>query len=78
MTKEEEEQQHLEENKRNVMAFYDLAFNQNNPAEAISKYVGEVYISTTQRWPMARRLSLSILREWQRSTPASVFTLSVR
>jgi predicted SnoaL-like aldol condensation-catalyzing enzyme len=47
VTKEEEEQQHLEENKRNVTAFYDLAFNQNNPAEAISKYVGEVYISTT-------------------------------
>jgi predicted SnoaL-like aldol condensation-catalyzing enzyme len=26
------------------MAFYDLAFNQNNPAEAIKRYVGEVYI----------------------------------
>jgi predicted SnoaL-like aldol condensation-catalyzing enzyme len=26
------------------MAFYDLAFNQNNPVEAIKRYVGEVYI----------------------------------
>jgi len=38
------EQQHLERNKKNVMAFYDLAFNQNNPAEAMKRYVGEVYI----------------------------------
>jgi predicted SnoaL-like aldol condensation-catalyzing enzyme len=36
--------QQLGQNKNNVMAFYDLAFNQNNPAEAIEKYVGEVYI----------------------------------
>ena len=26
------------------MAFYDLMFNLNNPAEAIKRYVGEVYI----------------------------------
>ena len=38
------DQQHLERNKKNVMAFYDLMFNQNNPAEAIKSYVGEVYI----------------------------------
>src|SRR5215217_7729961 len=38
------DQQHLEMNKKNVMAFYDLMFNQNNPAEAIKSYVGEVYI----------------------------------
>ncbi len=36
--------QQLEQNKKNVMAFYDLMFNQNNPAEAIKRYVGEVYI----------------------------------
>jgi predicted SnoaL-like aldol condensation-catalyzing enzyme len=38
------QQQQLEQNKKNVMAFYDLAFNQNNPVEAIKRYVGEVYI----------------------------------
>jgi predicted SnoaL-like aldol condensation-catalyzing enzyme len=27
-----------------VTVFYDLMFNQNNPAEAIKRYVGEVYI----------------------------------
>jgi predicted SnoaL-like aldol condensation-catalyzing enzyme len=34
----------LERNKQNVMAFYDLMFNQCRPAEAIEKYVGDVYI----------------------------------
>jgi predicted SnoaL-like aldol condensation-catalyzing enzyme len=34
----------LEQNKETVMAFYDLAFNQNNPAEAVLKYTGDMYI----------------------------------
>ena len=34
----------LEHNKQNVMAFYDLMFNQCQPAEAIARYVGDVYI----------------------------------
>jgi predicted SnoaL-like aldol condensation-catalyzing enzyme len=34
----------LERNKKNVMAFYDLMFNQNNPAEAIRRYAGDTYI----------------------------------
>src|SRR6188768_2010427 len=34
----------LEQNKQTVMAFYDLMFNQNRPAEAMERYAGEVYI----------------------------------
>jgi predicted SnoaL-like aldol condensation-catalyzing enzyme len=34
----------LAQNKQNVMAFYDLAFNQGQPAEAMARYAGEVYI----------------------------------
>ncbi len=34
----------LEQNKQTVMAFYDLMFNQCQPAEAIERYAGEVYI----------------------------------
>jgi predicted SnoaL-like aldol condensation-catalyzing enzyme len=34
----------LEENKRTVMAFYDLMFNQCKPREAIDRYAGETYI----------------------------------
>lgn len=33
----------LEANKKTVSAFYDLAFNQHQPAEAMKKYVGETY-----------------------------------
>ena len=33
----------LIENKKNAMAFYDLAFNQSRPAEAVEKYVGARY-----------------------------------
>jgi predicted SnoaL-like aldol condensation-catalyzing enzyme len=34
----------LEQNKKNVMAFYDLMFNQCKPREAIELYVGDEYI----------------------------------
>jgi predicted SnoaL-like aldol condensation-catalyzing enzyme len=34
----------LERNKTTAKAFYDLMFNHCKPAEAIEKYVGEVYI----------------------------------
>ena len=34
----------LDQNKKTVTAFYDLMFNQCQPAEAIERYVGEVYI----------------------------------
>ena len=33
----------LEVNKRNAMAFYDLMFNQCRPAEAIDRYAGASY-----------------------------------
>ena len=36
--------EHLERNKRNVVAFYDLMFNECRPAEAIERYAGIVYI----------------------------------
>lgn len=34
----------LERNKQTVMAFYDLMFNQCQPAEAMERYAGAVYI----------------------------------
>ena len=36
--------EHLERNKRNVVAFYDLMFNQCRPAEAIERYAGDRYV----------------------------------
>jgi len=34
----------LERNKANVVAFYDLMFNECLPAEAVSRYAGDHYI----------------------------------
>ncbi len=34
----------IEHNKQNVLAFHDLMFNQCQPAEAIERYVGDVFI----------------------------------
>jgi predicted SnoaL-like aldol condensation-catalyzing enzyme len=34
----------LERNKQTAIAFYDLIFNQGKPAEAVRRYVGDVYI----------------------------------
>jgi predicted SnoaL-like aldol condensation-catalyzing enzyme len=34
----------LERNKQNVVAFYDLMFNQRRPSEAIERYAGDEYI----------------------------------
>lgn len=33
----------IERNKHNVMAFYDLMFNQCKPAEAVERYAGATY-----------------------------------
>jgi predicted SnoaL-like aldol condensation-catalyzing enzyme len=41
----------LEQNKRTAIAFYDLMFNQNKPAEAIERYVGERYIQHNPQVP---------------------------
>lgn len=41
----------LERNKTNVVAFYDLMFNQSKPAEAIKKYVGDRYIQHNPEVP---------------------------
>jgi len=35
---------HLSRNKQHAMAFYDLMFNQCEPAEAIARYAGNEYI----------------------------------
>ena len=36
-------QEQMERNKKNVIAFYDLATNQSKPREAMERYVGDTY-----------------------------------
>jgi predicted SnoaL-like aldol condensation-catalyzing enzyme len=40
----------IEENKRNVIAYYERAFNDHEPEDAVERYVGSEYI---QHNPMA-------------------------
>jgi len=39
----------LERNKKTVMAFYDLMFNQSKPSEAIERYAGKTYTQHNPR-----------------------------
>ena len=41
----------VERNKANAVAFYNLMFNGNRPAEAIDIYVGDVYIQHNPHVP---------------------------
>ncbi|UOO86253.1 hypothetical protein [Neisseria arctica] len=34
----------LERNKANVLAFYDLTFNQHKPEQAVERYIGQEYL----------------------------------
>lgn len=42
-TQQAVQQNQLERNKANVLAFYDLAFNQHKLQEAVDKYIGKSY-----------------------------------
>ena len=44
-----------DQNKQSAMAFYDLMFNQNKPAEAIENYTGAEYIQHNPSVPTGKR-----------------------
>jgi predicted SnoaL-like aldol condensation-catalyzing enzyme len=69
------DQQHLEHNKKNVMAFYDLMFNHNNPAEAINRYVGEVYIQHNPAVPDGKEAFIDYFERMAKEYPGKTCSL---
>jgi predicted SnoaL-like aldol condensation-catalyzing enzyme len=58
-----------DENKRNAMAFYDLMFNQCQPAEAVEKYVGDAYIQHNPLVADGKEAFIAYFREMARKYP---------
>jgi len=71
-----DQQQHLEMNKKNVMALYDLMFNQNNPSEAIKRYVGEVYIQHNPSVADGKEAFIQYFERMAKSIQESAFSSS--
>lgn len=63
----------LERNKQNVMAFYDLMFNECRPREAIERYAGDRYIQHNPGVADGRKDSSPISSKLLAITPASVW-----
>ena len=58
-----------DQNKQNAMAFYDLMFNQNQPAEAIEKYTGAEYIQHNPTVPTGKRGFIEYFEKMAREYP---------
>lgn len=59
----------MEANKKNAVAFYDLMFNQCQPAEAVSQFVGDEYIQHNPHVGDGKDAFVSYFEEMARDYP---------
>ena len=60
----------IEQNKAITTAFYDLAFNQKRPDEAVSRYVGNTYIQHNPDFADGPQAFIAAVKGWVGACPS--------
>ena len=60
----------IEQNKAITTAFYDLAFNQKRPDEAVSRYVGNTYIQHNPDFADGPQAFIAAVMGWVGACPS--------
>jgi predicted SnoaL-like aldol condensation-catalyzing enzyme len=59
----------IEENKRNVIAYYERAFNDHEPEDAVERYVGSEYIQHNPMAPDGTDAFIAFVRGYVEQSP---------
>jgi predicted SnoaL-like aldol condensation-catalyzing enzyme len=59
----------IEQNKRNVIAYYERAFNDHEPEDAVERYVGSEYIQHNPMAPDGRDAFIGFVRGYVEQFP---------